>query len=358
MGRFFLALSSLLVVLLGLELGLRLWGGPDDAAHALYSFHQSDPVLGWIGQPNLRKRFVSREFDVIVEHDASGFRKPEPLPPAAPARRILVLGDSFTWGSGVAQGESFTDQLQRSLAPSIAVANRGINGIGTAQQYLLLERELAAQHYDLVLLQFTPNDVDDNVDKKSGRRPWFVVEEGQLVARNPHPRPLMSASKRFFREQSRLYNFVSFRLSLLQRRASSKAPLAERASRYEDLRRQPGFEVTLELLRAMSRVASEHGAAFFALYAHPGDPLAYASTEELCARAAVGWIDLVPALRARPGLALTFTYNRHWTADGHRAVAEALLAAGPFAGWRATAPASRSAPPDADRAVAPAPARR
>src|SRR5574341_1842125 len=112
MGRLLLALLSLLLTLLMLELGLRLFDGPEDAAHALYSFHRSDPVLGWIGQPNLRKRFVSREFDVIVEHDASGFRRPEPEAPAAPARRILVLGDSFTWGSGVGQGELFTDQLQ------------------------------------------------------------------------------------------------------------------------------------------------------------------------------------------------------------------------------------------------------
>jgi hypothetical protein len=355
MGRFLLASGSLLLLGLALELGLRLSGGPDDAAHALYSFHQSDPVLGWIGQPNLRKRFVSREFDVIVEHDAGGFRKPEPARPAAAARHVLVLGDSFTWGSGVGQGEVYTDHLQRSLAPSVSVVNRGINGVGTAQQYLLLQRELAARRYELVLLQFTPNDVDDNVDKKRGRRPWFVVEKGELVARNPQPRPLMSASKRFFREQSRLYNLVSFRLSLLQRRSSSKKPLAERATRHEDLREQPGFEVTRELLRAMDGIAREHGAAFFVVYGHPGDPLAYASAEELCARAGVGWLDLVPALRARSGLTLTFTYNHHWTADGHRAVAEALLGAEPFVRWRA---AALSAPPAADRAAGPAPARR
>jgi hypothetical protein len=173
-----LAAGSGLVVLLGLEIALRLGRAQPEAAHALYSFYQSDPLLGWIGRPNLRQRFVSREFDVVVEHDASGFRKPEPPAPGEALRQVLVLGDSFTWGSGVAQGELFTDHLQRSLAPEVAITNRGTNGIGTGQQYLLLDRELAQRRYDSVLLQFTANDVKDNVDAKEGRRPCFALEDG------------------------------------------------------------------------------------------------------------------------------------------------------------------------------------
>jgi hypothetical protein len=332
MGRLLLATGSLLALLLALELGLRLVGGTENVAHALYAFHQSDPVLGWIGKPDVHNRFVSREFDVIVEHDASGFRKPEPAVPPAPERRILVLGDSFTWGSGVGQGEVFTDRLQRRLAPGVAVINRGINGVGTGQQYLLLQRELAARHYDLVLLQFTPNDVDDNVDPKRGRRPWFEVEDGRLVARNPNPRPLQSASRRFFKDHSRLVRLVSFRLSLLQRGPRPREEGRTRPRAGEDLRRQPGFEVTVALVRAIDAAAREHGAAFFVLYAHPEDPLAYAATQELCARAGVAWIDLVPALRAT-GEPLTFRHDRHWTAAGHRAVADALRDDPTFAGW-------------------------
>jgi hypothetical protein len=165
----------------------------------------------------------------------------------------------------------------------------------------------------------------------------------------------MSGGKRFLKDHSRLYNLVSFRISLLQRKSRPKKSHAERKPDYEDLRGMPGFEVTVALVRAMDALAREHGARFALMYAHPGDPLAYAAAAELSERAGVAWLDLVPALRDRPERTLTFVYNRHWTAEGHRAVAEALYASAPIVALLEEPEPLVSVPPDADPAAAPAP---
>src|SRR5262245_26055131 len=90
------------------EIMLRVTDVVADFERPLSSSHQSDAYLGWSGKPNLSLRFRRPEFNVLVEHDAEGWRQPKPARPAVPTSRILVLGDSFTWGTGVSQGEVFT----------------------------------------------------------------------------------------------------------------------------------------------------------------------------------------------------------------------------------------------------------
>lgn len=150
---------------------------------SLSGSHQSDAYLGWSGKPNLRLHFRRPEFDALVEHDAEGWRQPKPPRPAVPTSRILVLGDSFTWGWGVSQGQVFTDLLQAALPATVAVYNHGIPGFGTAQEYLLLQRELAARVYDAVVLMFYMNDLSDNISSRQGRRPYF--EATCVRATNP-----------------------------------------------------------------------------------------------------------------------------------------------------------------------------
>ena len=130
--RLLLIGAGVAAALLVAEVMLRTINVVPEVANPLYSFHESDPVLGWRGRPDVRLRFRRAEFDTLIEHGPDGWRRPDPPAPADATRRVLFLGDSFTWGWGVAQGEVFTDRLQQRL-PSVAVVNRGVNGFGTAQ---------------------------------------------------------------------------------------------------------------------------------------------------------------------------------------------------------------------------------
>ena len=90
--------------------------------------------------PDLAARFYGPDFDVRIVNGPGGFRVAGArVLPDADAECVVVLGDSFTWGWGVAQGEIFTDHLQDLLVvldrvlcvPALHVGLRqAVTGIG------------------------------------------------------------------------------------------------------------------------------------------------------------------------------------------------------------------------------------
>jgi lysophospholipase L1-like esterase len=82
---------------------------------------------------------------------------------------VLVLGDSFTFGAGVADNEAFPARLQPLLANDCGearrfeVINAGVSGYNTADEVANLERRwLPELDPDLVLLTFYVNDAYDD----------------------------------------------------------------------------------------------------------------------------------------------------------------------------------------------------
>lgn len=344
--RLGLILTGVLLAFLVLEVVLRVWDPVPEVGSPLYGFHQSDAYLGWRGRPNIRLRYHRPEFDTLVELDAEGWRRPDPPRPAGAARRILVLGDSFTWGWGVSQGETFTDRLQAHLAPAVAIVNRGVNGFGTAQEYLLLERELAAHRYETVVLMFFINDLDDNSDGKDGHRPYFDLVDGRLLPRNQPATARTSPLLIFLKDHSRAYLFVEFELGMLKRRFRGEAD-SERLYREKaavDFHQLPGYAVTAHLLDEMNRLVRAHGGRFLVVYIpqrseFEGDtPLPYvgsvhAMIDDIARQAGIPMIDLAPAFRqeAKNGRQLVFPIDAHWTPQGHALAADVLLASPIFA---------------------------
>ncbi len=71
--------------------------------------------------------------------------------------RILVLGDSFVWGYGVANRDIFTEVLEARFASDqlpCEVINTGVSGWGTDQEYLYFANEGVKYSPDLVVLAF------------------------------------------------------------------------------------------------------------------------------------------------------------------------------------------------------------
>lgn len=348
MRRLALVVAGILLALLVVEVALRGIDAVPEVANPLYSFHDSDPVLGWRGRPHARLRFRRPQFDVEIAHDARGWRLADPPQPAAPARRVLVLGDSFTWGWGVPQGAVYTDHLRRAL-PTTAIDNRGVNGFGTGQEYLVLQQELAARRYDVVVVQFFFNDVADDVDGKSGRRPLFHLDGDHLLPPQRPLRPLSGAVRQWLKGHSRAFLLLDFTTRTLGGGNAASPPLLpDAAAAPVDWRTVPGGVLTERLLVAIAETATAHGARVVLAYAPhrleleapdavPGEVrAAHALAAAAAGAGGAQWVDLTPALAGLREAAL-FDGDDHWTPAGHAAVAAALrdavdVRSGPVAG--------------------------
>lgn len=87
--------------------------------------------------PNLAVHQVSPDYDVPMHTGPLGIRAPEP--DAAP--EIIFLGDSFTFGQGLADQQTFAALYCNAVQASCA--NLGIPGTGTLRQRITLDTTLA-----------------------------------------------------------------------------------------------------------------------------------------------------------------------------------------------------------------------
>jgi hypothetical protein len=130
-----------------------------------------DPIHAVGLRPNVRNatvRGVSGEFAFQFSTNAQGLRMDYELSAETVpgVKRILIVGDSFAFGYGVQQTESFPARLQELLDPSrrrIEVINAGFASGFTLDTEYLFTREIGSRwHPGSVVVGLTlPNDLDD-----------------------------------------------------------------------------------------------------------------------------------------------------------------------------------------------------
>lgn len=128
--------------------------------------HQSSSIPGLVYELAPNKRSFAR--GAMVETNAYGMRDREPLPEhTAGLYRIVVLGDSFTFGQGVSEDETYPTILESLLnrAPertqrSYDVLNLGVSGYTTQDEALLLEHRGMKWSPRLVIIGYVLNDPD------------------------------------------------------------------------------------------------------------------------------------------------------------------------------------------------------
>lgn len=152
-----------------------------------------------------------------------------PVADAYATKNVVVLGDSYSFGIGVADGEEYPSVLAARLGAGYAVANLGVGGWGLAQEI--------RRFYDLgnsyqpvaVVLQFCSNDIEDGlrypVTKVSGDFFTFHDVAGTyLLAKRFMSRSLI--------QKSQAYNLLRNGLYTLHRRyvlTNAKTPTADKS---------------------------------------------------------------------------------------------------------------------------------
>jgi hypothetical protein len=124
-----------------------------------------DSILGYALKP-ARCRFTNREFSVDMVINSGGFRDDER---GLAAPDVVVIGDSYAMGWGVAQDSTFADQLEARTG--LTTLNTGVSSYGTARELLSLGRvNLADARY--LIIQYCDNDFRENSE--------FVAGHGHL----------------------------------------------------------------------------------------------------------------------------------------------------------------------------------
>jgi lysophospholipase L1-like esterase len=125
-------------------------------------YHRLDERLGWAPQPGARARVTRTEvYDVEYRIDHRGRRRT--VPDLEADRRLFVLGDSFAFGWGVNDEETFSSRLAEALGSRARVVNAGVEGYGLTQIYgRFLDLRDDVQAGDLVVLTLIGDDIARN----------------------------------------------------------------------------------------------------------------------------------------------------------------------------------------------------
>jgi lysophospholipase L1-like esterase len=163
-----LALVALgLAVAFGLlEIGLRSFGYDPMAVvvegRDLILRPSANPLRGYELTPNAS----GYAWRTHVQVNSHGMRDRERRVGRGDAPRVAVIGDSVTFGSGVAPADRFTDRLEALLAQrlgeAVEVLNLGVGGYDTLQEVATLEDVGLRFAPDLVLVGYCVNDTGDN----------------------------------------------------------------------------------------------------------------------------------------------------------------------------------------------------
>ena len=165
----------------------------------VYAYH---PVLGWWHLPRTYARLALGETYHVFETNDAAMRASRDYPRARPAgrKRVVFLGDSYTAGDGVSNGQRFTDLLEARF-PGLDALNFGLNGSGTDQQLLIHETMAREYEADAYVFCLCPENIARNAyscfPSYSFRerltvyrpKPWFELNGGGLALRN-QPVPL------------------------------------------------------------------------------------------------------------------------------------------------------------------------
>lgn len=198
-GRLALVIASVLFTLAVLELGCRLWRGPDS-------------LLTW-SNIVLEERRATRATSVgRLKYDAElgfvptqGYRPTPATPGLALAESpILVVGDSYAYGDEVSDAETWAALLQASTQRR--TVNAGVSGYGLDQIVLRAEQVAPEVRPAAIVLVFIAEDLRRSEMKRvwGGEKPFFEEVGGTLALRNvpvpsaPAPESTLDIWQRLF----------------------------------------------------------------------------------------------------------------------------------------------------------------
>ena len=298
------------------------------------AYYRHDPELGWSHVPGAQGELSRQEFHHLVRINAAGWRDRERRLDKEPGVfRIVALGDSFTFGHGVADDEIFTRRLE-TLMPGVEVLNMALSGSSTDQQLLILKTRVRQWHPDMVLVMVCRNDFTGILSRADGPygKPAYELTEGGGLRLVNVPVPPPSAGARLHAWLRRSSGLVNLAETAWETGSAPAAPAGAGA-------RETSYALMRALLSAMHQEATSQGARFV-IGLVPSNAHTYFDevpaaerrrfevVKQLAEAERIPLIDLVPAFRraARDPVTgaridLHYRLDQHWNRRGHEVAA-------------------------------------
>ncbi len=299
-------------------------------------------VFGLLRPPSQVFQFTpTKGYELAPGHgnvNSYGMRDREyPLAKRQDTFRILAIGDSFTYGSGVAKEETYAKRLEGALNKRLGhrgvhfeVLNAGVPGYNTLQQLIHLQEIGLQFDPDLILIGFTLGDAE------IGRLGLKDVRSGVWLIR----------VKEWVKHHFALYSFLRLRVKRLLDRfetarlggnignigGSSVIPLRLAAKG----KASPGWDLCRKSLKGIAAIANDQNVpvmlVIFPLLYDLDDTYPFRREHALIARtgreSGMIVLDLLPEFMGlEPSALWVKPTDSHPNASGHLITAEAIYKA-------------------------------
>ncbi len=348
-----------LVVGLGLEVATRVfYDAPHSGRRMFKEFTMSEPHPRriWKYKANYLQKYQTDEFAMEVATNSWGLRDAEPDPSAT--LRVLAIGDSFTFGWGVAMEARYSNLLEESLQrlrpdERVEVLNAGHFNYSFDQQLIVLGELIEKYRPQVVLQGVYPGHVFSIREHA-----WQLGDDGALLkvsyadrtnAVRVTPDGVLKRTNLWIEEPPLGSRFIAKLLQRYFRSQQIEEAVAGALWLYEpgNSEMAEAWSLTEDAILRASAVSRAHG-AMHVVFDVPQDVQVSeaewlphfregAAKRELdmdhptrvfeSAAGNAKWVSLLEVFRDSYRPSLYYPRDPHWTAEGHRLAADALLPA-------------------------------
>ncbi len=361
-----LAVAGSLLTLVFIDLLVYGLKTPPPSFLDLRGLHRASDIPGVLYEPRPgASKVIVREHsgDVLYSINELGYRgRPCAIPKPKGTFRVLVLGDSVTFGVDLSAEERYTEKLESMLngnrphesAVSFEVVNISAGGWNTFNQRSWLEHRGPDFDPDMVILQFHVNDVDDPMAHLGGNA--FVLLRDIPEEYFPDPRTSERADIIFLRKPDEIPAWDVLNWYLYGRSASwtavynaffhrdEKDPVREGRIQFawclDWLSRTDSVQWawTERQLTAVSRICESRGIPLLVILPpmayqvnnlEPSGNAAFRNIGEFCSKNGIRYLNLLPIITQKSGNNPVLYYLEgdasHFNAMGHTLIAESVF---------------------------------
>lgn len=301
------------------------------------------PVLGWYHQKSKAAILRVGDRETPLHTNSLGFRGQREYAAHKPegVRRTLVLGDSFVFGFGVRDEETFSAILE-SRDPSLEMVNAGVPGYGIDQIFLSFSTLGKSLKPDYVLIGIFPDDFwrATRAFADTGHaKPYFSLSaKGDLVLHNvPVPPPYTLQTNQYPQliDRGPVENLLQ--RSTVYRKVRKAVLKIGKSLNWVDWSSEDEWILGRVILTQLIREVREAGAHPLVVIIPPErwmkdehwDAIQL-SLLRFFRREGVDFLDLTPgfakAVRRHGSAPYYIEHEGHWTAKGHLLAADLITA--------------------------------